>query len=90
MLSESRGTETALSASLLSYDAMVYYKRNPELRRVMDQITSGFFNPKNPDLFKDVTDMLFKYDRYVGSCEAHLHLFLLEYPLSKVPPLPAQ
>ena len=47
---------------------MVYYKRNPELRCVMDQITSGYFNPKNPDLFKDVTDMLFKYDRYVGSC----------------------
>ncbi|KAJ3613305.1 hypothetical protein NHX12_019555 [Muraenolepis orangiensis] len=46
------------------YDAMVYYKRNPELKRVMDQITSGYFNPKNPDLFKDLTDMLFKYDRF--------------------------
>ncbi|XP_010786029.1 glycogen phosphorylase, liver form-like [Notothenia coriiceps] len=46
------------------YDAMSYYKRIPELKQVMDQITSGFFCPKNPDLFKDVTDMLFKYDRF--------------------------
>lgn len=45
------------------YDAMLYYKRIPELKHVMDQITSGFFSPKNPDLFKELTDMLFKFDR---------------------------
>jgi len=42
---------------------MSYYKRIPELKYVMDQITSGYFSPRNPDLFKDVTDMLLKYDR---------------------------
>lgn len=42
---------------------MSYYKKLPELKQVMDQITSGFFSPKNPDLFKDVTSMLFKHDR---------------------------
>uniref|UniRef100_A0A8C9Z697 Alpha-1,4 glucan phosphorylase n=1 Tax=Sander lucioperca TaxID=283035 RepID=A0A8C9Z697_SANLU len=46
------------------YDAMSYYKRIPELKYVMDQITSGFFSPTNPDLFKDLTDMLFKHDRF--------------------------
>ncbi|XP_049596682.1 glycogen phosphorylase, liver form [Syngnathus scovelli] len=46
------------------YDAMSYYKKIPELKQVMDQITSGFFSPKNPDLFKDLTEMLFKYDRF--------------------------
>uniref|UniRef100_A0A7N6AC32 Alpha-1,4 glucan phosphorylase n=1 Tax=Anabas testudineus TaxID=64144 RepID=A0A7N6AC32_ANATE len=46
------------------YDAMSYYKKIPELKQVMDQITSGFFSPKNPDLFKDLTNMLFKYDRF--------------------------
>uniref|UniRef100_A0A671WEC6 Alpha-1,4 glucan phosphorylase n=1 Tax=Sparus aurata TaxID=8175 RepID=A0A671WEC6_SPAAU len=46
------------------YDAMSYYKKLPELKQVMDQITSGFFSPKNPDLFKDITDMLFKHDRF--------------------------
>uniref|UniRef100_A0A665XDJ4 Alpha-1,4 glucan phosphorylase n=1 Tax=Echeneis naucrates TaxID=173247 RepID=A0A665XDJ4_ECHNA len=46
------------------YDAMVYYQNIPELKQVMDQITSGFFSPKNPDLFKDLTNMLFKHDRF--------------------------
>ncbi|XP_061649860.1 glycogen phosphorylase, liver form [Phyllopteryx taeniolatus] len=46
------------------YDAMSYYKKIPELKQVMDQITSGFFSPKNPDLFKDLTEMLFKHDRF--------------------------
>nr|XP_061798126.1 glycogen phosphorylase, liver form isoform X3 [Nerophis lumbriciformis] len=46
------------------YDAMVYYNKIPELKQVMDQITSGFFSPKNPNLFKDLTEMLFKYDRF--------------------------
>ncbi|XP_032403891.1 glycogen phosphorylase, liver form [Xiphophorus hellerii] len=46
------------------YDAMTYYEKIPELKQVMDQIASGFFSPKNPELFKDLTDMLFKYDRF--------------------------
>lgn len=43
---------------------MSYYKKIPELKQVMDQITSGFFSPRNPDMFKDLTNMLFKYDRW--------------------------
>ncbi|XP_007561910.1 glycogen phosphorylase, liver form [Poecilia formosa] len=46
------------------YDAMTYYEKIPELKQVMDQIASGFFSPKNPELFKDLTNMLFKYDRF--------------------------
>ncbi|XP_017270119.1 glycogen phosphorylase, liver form [Kryptolebias marmoratus] len=46
------------------YDAMTYYKKIPELKEVMDQIASGFFSPKNPELFKDLTNMLFKHDRF--------------------------
>lgn len=45
------------------YDAMTYYKRIPELKEVMDQIASGFFSPRDPELFKDLTNMLFKHDR---------------------------
>lgn len=45
------------------YDAMSYYNSIPVLKEVMDQITSGFFSPRNPELFKDLTDMLFKHDR---------------------------
>ncbi|XP_015249720.1 PREDICTED: glycogen phosphorylase, liver form [Cyprinodon variegatus] len=46
------------------YDAMSYYDKIPELKQVMDQIASGFFSPKNPELFKDLTNMLFKHDRF--------------------------
>lgn len=42
---------------------MLYYSKIPELKQVMDQITGGFFCPKNPELFKDLTNMLFKHDR---------------------------
>ncbi|XP_041123130.1 glycogen phosphorylase, liver form-like [Polyodon spathula] len=46
------------------YNAMDYYDKLPELKLVMDQIKSGYFSPKQPDLFKDITDMLFKHDRF--------------------------
>lgn len=31
----------------------------------MDQISTGFFNPKEPELFKDVVNMLMNHDRWV-------------------------
>ncbi|XP_076013394.1 glycogen phosphorylase, liver form [Genypterus blacodes] len=48
----------------MGYDAMTYYKKIPVLKEVMDQIKIGYFSPKNPDLFKDLTDMLFEHDRF--------------------------
>ncbi|CAH1098666.1 unnamed protein product [Psylliodes chrysocephalus] len=46
------------------YDAMEYYNANPELKQVVDQIQNGFFSPGNPDEFKDLADILLKYDRF--------------------------
>ncbi|XP_053221480.1 glycogen phosphorylase, liver form [Podarcis raffonei] len=46
------------------YKAQEYYERLPELRQAMDQIKSGFFSPKEPDLFKDLVNMLFHHDRF--------------------------
>ncbi|KAL4656237.1 glycogen phosphorylase, liver form-like [Arapaima gigas] len=46
------------------YDAMKYYEENPELKQVVDQIKSGFFSPRTPDLFHDIIEMLFKHDRF--------------------------
>ncbi|XP_034015374.1 glycogen phosphorylase, liver form [Thalassophryne amazonica] len=46
------------------YDAMTYYTKIPELKQVIDQMKSGFFSPKTPDLFKDLTNMLFNHDRF--------------------------
>ncbi|RXN01301.1 hypothetical protein EOD39_7212 [Acipenser ruthenus] len=46
------------------YNAKEYYDRIPELKQVMDQISSGFFSPKQPDLFKDIINMLMNHDRF--------------------------
>ncbi|XP_033017800.1 glycogen phosphorylase, liver form [Lacerta agilis] len=46
------------------YKAQEYYERLPELKQAMDQIKSGFFSPKEPDLFKDLVNMLFHHDRF--------------------------
>nr|XP_014354239.1 PREDICTED: glycogen phosphorylase, muscle form [Latimeria chalumnae] len=46
------------------YNAKEYYERIPELKQVIDQINSGFFSPQQPDLFKDVVNMLMYHDRF--------------------------
>uniref|UniRef100_A0A6I8N633 Alpha-1,4 glucan phosphorylase n=1 Tax=Ornithorhynchus anatinus TaxID=9258 RepID=A0A6I8N633_ORNAN len=46
------------------YNAREYYDRLPELRQVIDQISSGFFSPKEPDCFRDVVNMLMHHDRF--------------------------
>lgn len=45
------------------YSAREYYDRLPELRQVIDQIYTGHFNPEEPELFKDVVNMLMNHDR---------------------------
>lgn len=47
------------------YNAYDYYNKNSELKTVIDQIAGGFYSPGNPDEFKDVTNMLLNYDRYL-------------------------
>lgn len=49
---------------VLSYDALSYYNRIPELKQAMDQISGGFFSPSQPDLFKDLVNMLMHHDRF--------------------------
>ncbi|XP_020846936.1 glycogen phosphorylase, liver form isoform X2 [Phascolarctos cinereus] len=46
------------------YDAKEYYEKLPELKMAIDQIDNGFFSPKQPDLFKDIINMLFYHDRF--------------------------
>ncbi|KAM9289901.1 glycogen phosphorylase, liver form [Cariama cristata] len=46
------------------YNACEYYDRLPELKQAVDQIKSGCFSPDEPDLFKDVVNMLFHHDRF--------------------------
>ncbi|XP_068088342.1 glycogen phosphorylase, brain form [Hyperolius riggenbachi] len=46
------------------YKAKEYYDRIPELKEVINQIRDGRFSPKEPDLFKDVVNMLMNHDRF--------------------------
>ncbi|KAK6328793.1 hypothetical protein J4Q44_G00007710 [Coregonus suidteri] len=46
------------------YNAREYYERLPELKQVIDQIQTGHFSPKDPELFKDVVNMLMNHDRF--------------------------
>uniref|UniRef100_A0A803TQD7 Alpha-1,4 glucan phosphorylase n=1 Tax=Anolis carolinensis TaxID=28377 RepID=A0A803TQD7_ANOCA len=46
------------------YCAKDYYDHIPELKQAIDQMSSGFFSPKQPDLFKDIVNMLMYHDRF--------------------------
>lgn len=46
------------------YNAYDYYNKLPEAKQCVDQIQGGFFSPSNPDEFKDLTDILMKWDRF--------------------------
>uniref|UniRef100_A0A672KE99 Alpha-1,4 glucan phosphorylase n=1 Tax=Sinocyclocheilus grahami TaxID=75366 RepID=A0A672KE99_SINGR len=44
------------------YDALQYYESLPELKQAINQIKSGYFSPKQPEMFSDIINMLLKYD----------------------------
>ncbi|XP_024084010.1 glycogen phosphorylase-like isoform X2 [Cimex lectularius] len=46
------------------YDAERYYNSNKELKQCIDQIKDGYFSPSNVDEFKDIVNVLLKYDRF--------------------------
>ncbi|XP_050424403.1 glycogen phosphorylase isoform X2 [Adelges cooleyi] len=46
------------------YNAYTYYESNPELKQCVDQIQNGYYSPNNPDEFKDIVDVLLKWDRF--------------------------
>jgi len=48
------------------YDPRDYYRRDEELRRALDMIASGFFSPREPNLFQSVIqDVLIRGDYYM-------------------------
>ncbi|XP_032939456.1 glycogen phosphorylase, muscle form [Catharus ustulatus] len=46
------------------YRAQEFYDRLPELRQAVDQLSCGFFSPRQPDLFRDIVNMLMNHDRF--------------------------
>lgn len=66
MLSKSHAIFEDINNSLVcvcSYDALQYYESLPELKQAVDQIKSGYFSPKQPEMFSDIINMLFHHDR---------------------------
>ncbi len=51
-----------------------YYEANAELKKAIDQIHDGFFSPKEPSLFHDLTNHLLNHDTYV--CTVHYHNYI--------------
>lgn len=47
------------------YKPWEYYERSQELKGVLDLISSGFFSPENPTLFKPLVDSLLGHDEYL-------------------------
>ncbi len=47
-----------------SYDPRSYYEGDGVLKKAIDLISSGFFNPETPDLFRPLVDSLLGNDRY--------------------------
>jgi glycogen phosphorylase len=47
------------------YKPMDYYHNNPELKRVIDQISSGFFSPRDRGQFMAIVDSLLSRDEYM-------------------------
>ena len=50
---------------LFRYNPREYYETNPELKKAIDQINSGFFSPSEPSLFHDLTNHLLTHDTLV-------------------------
>ncbi|HEY9846227.1 MAG TPA: glycogen/starch/alpha-glucan family phosphorylase, partial [Candidatus Caenarcaniphilales bacterium] len=47
------------------YNPWDYYHANLELRKVVERLESGYFSPKQPELFKPIVDSLLHKDEYL-------------------------
>ncbi len=57
--------EQVLAKKAAGYNPWDYYHSNPELKLVIDRISSGFFSHGDPDLFKPLLDSLLHHDEYL-------------------------
>jgi starch phosphorylase len=58
-------TEEVYAKKAAGYNPMEYYESNPDLRLVIDRISSGFFSGGDKDLFKPLIDNLMHSDPYL-------------------------
>ena len=48
-----------------TYNPRLYYERNQELKKAIDQIKDGYFSPSQPRLFQPIIDALLGRDEYL-------------------------
>jgi glycogen phosphorylase len=58
-------TEEVLAKKTAGYNPWDYYTSNPELKRVIDRLSSGFFSHGDTNLFKPLLDALLHRDEYL-------------------------
>ncbi len=58
-------TEEVLAKKAAGYNPWDYYNGNPELKLVIDRLSSGFFSHGDPNLFKPLLDSLLYHDDYL-------------------------
>jgi glycogen phosphorylase len=51
-----------------AYDPRRYYREDPELKKALDMIGSGFFSPQNPSLFEPIINALLDQGDYYLLC----------------------
>lgn len=56
--------EEVVELKAKGYNPRKYYESNPSLKRVIDMIASGYFNPKEPGIFIDMINGLMNVDYY--------------------------
>lgn len=65
------------------YNAYDYYNKLPEAKQCIDQIQGGFFSPNNPDEFRDIADVLLKWDRFLSLADYESYIQMQDH-VSKV------
>ncbi len=57
-----------------NYNPRLYYEKNIELKKAIDQIKDGYFSPTQPRLFQPIVDALLERDEYfvLADYEAYL------------------
>lgn len=56
------------------YNAESYINRIPELKQCIEQIEFGFFNPGQPDTFKDIATLLKYHDRFLLAADYEAYI----------------
>jgi starch phosphorylase len=67
-------TEEVLDLKARGYRPIDYYESNPVLRKVIDQISSGYFSRGDSELFSPLIDSLLNRDEYMLLADYHSYV----------------